>query len=200
MAAKGGDFSEGDTFVAEGGDFSKGGRMAAKGGDFPKGKGKGKGKGKSRDGSKGKGKGRDASKGKGKGELDDAYFEARGDGWALKYKWCLDAKVAEECPYQFIGKGGPPMQTIYAFDVGDSKESGTDVFFSHEYVQAKDDVDGIATLFYELWWTPLPKPSWWTTKPDQWVYMGRCQWQEGHTFKPCIWGKYGTAIRCLLSI
>ena len=99
---------------------------------------KGIGKGKSRGRWIAKGKGpdnaalacRDASKGKGKGQVDDAFFEASGDGWALQYKWCLKTK-ALDCPYTSVPKGGPPMQTIYAFDVQRNKGTcfGTDVFF-----------------------------------------------------------------------
>ena len=157
----------------------------------------GKGKGKGRP-LKGQGKGpdtvpqysfRDCSKGKGKGDVDDEFFKAKGDGWALKYKWCLNAKLAEESPYQFIAKGGPPMQVVYAFDAGEATTEGTDCFCSHTYV------DG--TSYYELWWTPLPKTIWLCTQAHQWVYMGRCMWQEGESFKPCIWGRYGAGIRCL---
>ena len=159
------------------------------------GKGVGKGQGRPFKGQgkgrpfKGQGKGADCSKGKGKGDVDDEFFKAKGDGWALKYKWCLDAKLAEESPYQCVAKGGPPMQVVYAFDVGEATTNGTDCFFSHTYV------DG--TTYYELWWTPLPKTIWLSTQAHQWVYMGRCMWQEGQTFKPCIWGRYGEAIRCL---
>lgn len=139
---------------------------------------------------------KDASKGKGKADVDDAYWNAKGKGWALQYKACLGAELEVRQRYPGVPKGGPPMQQVYAFSVKGPR-GGTDVFFSHQYVMQKDSYCGEAFEYYELWYTPKPKHSWWASSKHDWIFMGRCTWKQGDVFKPLIWGRYGAAIRTL---